>query len=128
MSFGFGISDFIKLSEIAVAVVEKYRSAPSEYQTLQHEVEALQHALDSIVQALKRLRNPEYTCKMKTTRVECEELLRDLERFLDQHKALSGAVNAGDRLRWIASERKEYIKKVKQQNKDLHKVVNQVML
>src|SRR5579862_2622889 len=101
MSFGFGISDFIKLSEIAVRVVEKYRSAPSEYQTLQHEVEALEHALGSIVQALKRLNSPEYICKMKTTKVECEELLRDLERFLDQHKALRGTWNAEDRLRWM---------------------------
>lgn len=129
MSFGFGIRDFIKLSEIAIAVTQKYRSAPDEYQTLKHEVEKLEGALGDIVLALNHLGNPKYTCKMKTTKAECEELLKDVERFLDEHEALGRTGNtAVDRLRWMAGERKKYVASVKAQNKDLDRAVRGVML
>ncbi|KAI9763085.1 MAG: hypothetical protein M1840_000932 [Geoglossum simile] len=128
MSFGFGISDFIKLSEIAIAVVKKYRSAPDEYQTLKHEVESLGLTLGDIVLALKRLDNPEYTCKMKTTRAQCEELLKNIERFLDKHDALGVGKAPGGRLRWIASEQKGYVARVKSQNRELERVMARVQL
>jgi hypothetical protein len=129
MSFGFGISDFLAVSNTVVQVVSKYRSAPSEYQNLCNEVSKLSIALEDIIGALRKL-SGDYKCYLGRSKEECEKLLADVEQFLEEHEDVrrKGKGVIGDRVMWMMSEQSEILERVKNHNDELHKASNRLTL
>jgi hypothetical protein len=95
MSFGYSISDFIGVGELALRVYREYRHAPAQFAAISTEVGSLHLVLKDVDSTIrKRELTPEKEADLTQISNGCKGVLTDLEALLQKYQ------NVGKKTRW----------------------------
>jgi hypothetical protein len=101
MSFGFGVGDFLTVSQLAWTVYSACQAAPSQFKALSEEVEALHVVLESIKKVVLGVGlDASNINDLNRVSRGCITVLTELEALMKKHKSLGSSRGAWDRLRW----------------------------
>jgi hypothetical protein len=108
MSFGYGVGDFLAVTQLALNVYKSCKEAPKHFQDISDEVGSLQDVLkgtEEFISAETVFLGPEKEERLRKILDGCYEVLTDLETLLEEFSSL-GTKNkrAFDRLRWGQEE------------------------
>ena len=90
MSFGYSVSDFFTLSQLAVKVYKAYQNAPDDYQHISEEVAGLQGLIDKAQQHFKSTTissGDRHHCQKALK--GCKSILNDLSSFIEKYKSVA---------------------------------------
>lgn len=89
MSFGFGVSDLVGISQLCWKVYKKCKDSSGNYAELSSEVAALNMVLKGTEELLSQQRlTTQQEVKLVTCRQGCEDVLNDLDRLLVKYESL----------------------------------------
>lgn len=89
MSFGFGVSDLVGISQLCWKVYKKCKDSSGNYAELSSEVAALNMVIKGTEELLSQQRlTTQQEVKLVTCRQGCEDVLNDLDRLLVKYESL----------------------------------------
>ena len=101
MSFGFSISDFIAVGELALRVYRAYRDAPEQFAAISTEVGSLHLILKEVECTWKEQLPTEKEREFEQIVNGCKSVLGDLEKLLRKYKTIGKKTRwTWDRLKW----------------------------
>jgi len=105
MSFGFSISDFVTLFELATRVRKRFIDAPDQFKAISDDVRGLSIAVqDAEIQSIQ-LSDAQRERLVEAAKA-CNDLLRELEKTLDKYSEIGNVGKSGvgkrlwKRLKW----------------------------
>ena len=109
MSFGFGVSDFLTVSQLALRVYTVYKGAPDNHRNISDEINSL-HNVVNIAQGLLEGSNldPESEKRLKEILQGCHNVLKDLDELLVKYGVMASNTSQNslamgrvvDRVKW----------------------------
>ena len=89
MSFGFGVSDFLAISQLCWKTYKKCKDSTGNYAQLYSEVGALHNVLKETEELLSQQKlTAEQNARLATCRQGCEDVLKDLDGLLVKYQSL----------------------------------------
>jgi hypothetical protein len=88
MSFGFGVGDFLAVTEFATKIRKELAGAPSQYRALSDEVKNLS-VLIQHVEAETTGVDPVLVTNVKNAKESSKSVLHDLHAFIEKNKIVS---------------------------------------
>lgn len=90
MTFGFGPSDVITISTLAVKVITAYKDAPGEYKNISEEVKSLHIIINRGVQHLESIPLCEGERQEGMEILQgCQSVLEDLDALIEKYKGFN---------------------------------------
>ena len=102
MSFGYGVSDFLKLCEVSWSIYKACRDAPTSFGQVAQEVLSLEAIMREVGDVLKgESLSPQQQASLQTLRTGCQSVLEELQGLVNKYHSLGTASKkAWDRLKW----------------------------
>jgi hypothetical protein len=106
LSFGFSISDFIAVGNLAWQVWKSCKDAPESFKNISQEVLSLYAVLREIEELLEgQTLSGSREARLRTIKEGCQDVLQDLQALVRKYESLgSQAKRTWDRLRWHADD------------------------
>ena len=106
MSFGFSVSDFVTLGQLAWKVYKSCKDAPQSFQNISQEVLSLSAVLREAEEVFSGKPLPQRTSEgLKTVGDGCHSVLKDLQSLLDRYESLgTQAKRTWDRVGWCSND------------------------
>lgn len=109
MSFGFGVGDFLTVSQLALRVYSAYKGAPDELRNISDEINSLHDVVNKVQSQFEGSSpGPEDKEKLKKVLQGCQNVLKDLDELLVKYEAMTSDTNKNglgvgrvvDRVKW----------------------------
>lgn len=106
MSFGFSVSDFVTLGQLAWKAYKSCKDAPQGFQDISQEVLSLSAVLREAEETFSGQALSAGTQEgLKTVRDGCYSVLRDLQSLLDRYESLgTQSKRTWDRVGWCSND------------------------
>ena len=107
MSFGFGVSDLLTVSQLTLQVYESCSKAPEQFAELRDQVKSLQVGLQAVATYLASNNvDPGVTPGLRLVIAGFNPILEDLSTLITKRKKLgSDGFQLWDRLRWPGNQK-----------------------
>jgi hypothetical protein len=105
MSFGYSISDFVVLGQLAWKAYRSCKDAPESFENISHEVLSLHVLLKEIEENLSaQTLTPTRQARLKTIGDGCRDVLEELQNLVDKYESLgTQSKRTWDRMKWAST-------------------------
>jgi len=106
MSFGFGVGDFLAVSQLAVRVYNAYKGAPDDFRNISDEINSLHNVVNKVQGQFEGSKpDLEDQERLKEVLQGCQNVLKDLDELLVRYGTMNsdpglGVGRAVDRVKW----------------------------